>query len=252
MALSAAVARERPPGFLAVGTSPILLAGIYSWGISVAPALDAAVGQVLRAGVAVRPLGAIAAAAAAPAALVLGVVLDRRRSTLAPWAGVWGFLGLSVAAWVLVPASVDAGRVDALRGVLATAGFVLFGLSWGVPEVFRRANPDDDPRADTSVALPPRDRMSPLALPVAAAGIVTTAALFVFSWRLQDGPRALFAHAAAALASVLVISAAAEVALHRRGWVPARATARLRRASGAIALLVLVTALALAHALVTR
>ena len=217
-----------------------------------APALSAAASQVLRSSVAPRPLAAIAAAAMAPAALVVGVVLDRRRSTAAPWAGVWGFLGLSLAAWVLVPTSVDAGRVEALRGLLATAGFVLYGLAWGVPDVFQRANPDENPRADTSVALPPRDRMSRAVLPVAATGVLTTGALFVFSWRLQDGPRAILGHAAAALASVLVVSAAADVALHPRRWVAARPAMRLRRASGTIAALVLVTTLALAHMLLTR
>lgn len=247
-----AEATRRDPGLLAVATSPILLAGVYAWGIAVAPALSFAAAQIVRGGVTPRPGAAFVAAALAPAALVAGVVLDRRRSQAAPLAGVWGFLGLSLAAWVLVPTSVEAGRVEALRGLLATAGFVLYGLAWGVPDVFQRANPDDDPRADVSVALPPRDRMSPAALPVAAIGIVTSALLFVFSWRLQDGPRALLGHAAAALASVLVVSAAADVALHRRRWSPPRPAMRLRRASATIAVLVLVMTLALGQALLVR
>jgi hypothetical protein len=241
-----------PPSWPSVVTSPILLSGLYAWSVAVAPAIVTGVAAVLRGGPTIKPTLGMVAALLAPLALVAGVVLDRRRSTLAPWVGVWCFLGLSVATWTLAPASADAGRVDALRGLLGTTGFLLYALAWGVPDVFRRTNPDDDPRADISTPLPARDRLSRAAWPVAGLGIGTVVALFAFSWRVQDGPRALLAHALAGLGAVLIVSAAAEVALSRRDWVPPKPVARLRRASGAIALLVLSGSVAVAYFVVSR
>lgn len=241
-----------PPSWPSVVTSPILLSGIYAWSVSVAPAIVSGVAMVLRGGPSIKPTVGVVAACLAPVALVLGVVFDRRRSPLAPWFGVWCFLGLAVATWILSPSTADAGRVDALRGLLGTTGFLLYALAWGVPDVFRRTHPDDDPRADISSPLAARDRLSRAALPVAGLGIATVAALFAFSWRVQDGPRALLAHSLAGLASVLVVSAAAEVALRRPGWVAPKPVPRLRRASGAMALLVLAAALAVIQAFVTR
>ena len=85
--------------------------------------------------------------------------------------------------------------------------------------------------------------VEPSNLLFAAIGVLTVIPLSYFAWRVRDVPRALFGHAVAALASALILSAAAEVALgSRQRSVPSPAS-RLRRASSALLFLALLIGL---------
>ena len=231
------------PRWVATLTSPILLTGAYAWGISAAPAVALASRQMLESGPSLRGGLALLGAGASLVTLLVGVLLERRRSPLAPLVGIWGFLASLLLTWLASPLLIDIARIDSLRGALAAGGFLLYSLAWGVPDVLQRLVPEDDPRADTSTPLEARDQLPATARLVAALGVGTASAVSFFAWKLRDTPRALFAHALAALLSVLVISAAAEIAIGRKGIALPSPASRLRRASSSILLLGLVIGL---------
>ncbi len=250
----ASEATDRPPAslLLATLTSPILLTGGYAWTITMGPASALALHQSIETGLALRPLLSVGASLLALAALIAGVALERRRSPLAPLVGIWLFLAALLLAWLISPAAIDIARLDSVRGALGAGGLALYSLAWGVPDVLRRLVPEDDPRADTTASLDARDQLPGGARFVAALGVLTAAILSFFAWKVRDVPRALFGHALSALASVLLISAAAEIAVGRKGYVASSPSSRLRRASSALLLLGLLVALGGAFSLMTR
>jgi hypothetical protein len=237
---------------LAVVTNPILLTGLYAWGVCVAPALGVALLQLREAPLLSRPGLSLLAGLLSLVALAVGVFLERLRSYFAPFLGIWGFLGLLMVCLLASPSAIDVGKVDPLRGALGSGGFALFALAWGVPDVLRRLVPEDDPRADTSAPLEARGHLSSVALLVAAVGVVSTMGLFVYAWRVVDGPRALFGRALAGLAGVALISVSAEIATGRRDYSPPSPGHRLRRASTTLFLVVVLAGVGVAHTLLQR
>lgn len=233
-------------------TSPILLTGGYAWGITLGPAALLAVRQAAETGLVFKPLVSLVASLVALLALTVGVALERRRSPLAPLVGIWLFMASLLLAWLVSPVAIDIARLDSVRGALGAGGLALYSLAWGVPDVLRRLVPEDDPRADTSTSLDARDQLPWAARFVASLGVLTAAVLSYFAWRVRDVPRALFGHALAALASVLLISAAAEVAIGRKNYSPGSPATRVRRASSALLLLGLLVAIGGAAALLVR
>lgn len=235
-----------------MATNPILLTGVYAWGVCAAPAVGVALLQLREASFLSRPGLSLTAGLLSLVALTLGVFLERLRSYFAPFFGIWGFLGLLVLGLLASPSAMDVGKVDPLRGALGSGGFALFALAWGVPDVLRRLVPEDDPRADTSAPLEARGHLSGLALVVAAVGVVTTMGLFFYAWRVIDGPRALFGRALAGLAGVALISVSAEIATGRRDYSAPPPAHRLRRASTALFLVMLLAGVGVAHAMLQR
>ncbi|MCS6900447.1 MAG: hypothetical protein RMJ98_12320 [Myxococcales bacterium] len=224
-------------------TSPILLTGGYAWGLTAAPVAALGLRQLATAGPTLRGVLGVIGSGAALVALGMGVVLERRRSPLAPLVGIWGFLAALVLSWLSTPVLLDITRMDTTRGLLGAGGFALYALAWGVPDVLRRLVPEDDPRADTSAPLEARARLPWTARWVTALGVITAIVLTALAWRLRDISRSLLGQALAALLAVLVVSASAEIAVGRRGTELPPAPTRLRRASSVLLLLGLMLAL---------
>jgi hypothetical protein len=238
MSASAAASPDvRSPSWAEVLTSPVLLTGLYVWGVSVAPtALVAAALGRGRAAPGAAPFLTIVASVGALACLGAGAFLERRRHPAAPFAGIWGFLGLAASGWLLTPAAVDVARLEALRGWLVSAGLVLYALAWGGPHPSKSS--ETDARVDPA-AWAPRERLAPGAPLLLGLGIGSSM-LIAFAWAAHEPTRSLAAHALAGLVGVGFVSAVARIAVERgrgaersgrRGW--------LRRLAWAFAWLVL-------------
>jgi hypothetical protein len=227
------------PAWGEVLTSPVLLTGLYVWGIAVAPtALVASALGRNRPGLH-APLLALLASTAALPCLGLGAWLERRRHPGAPFLGIWGFLGLAATAWLATPSAVDVARLEALRGWLVSAGLSLYALAWGGPHAtVRRAT--DEGRGGEAVAWAPRERLAPGAPALLGFGIVVSLALGALAWTVHEPPRALVAHALAGLVGVTFVSTVARVTVER-GRSPERPgrSALLRRSGWAFAWVVL-------------
>lgn len=228
---------------MAMLTSPILLTGGYAWGVTVEPSVRFSLQQ----GFAGKSALSLLCGLSSLLALAAGVVLERVRSRLAPWVGIWGFLGLICGCWLLAPTSIDITRLDSLRGWLGASGFALFALAWGVPDVFQRLVPEDDPRADISATFPARESLPLIARPVMAVAMAAAAALTYLAWRVHESPRSLLVQATAALSAVGLVTAAAEIAVARRIHHLAPAGTRLRRAAPTLLLLFALLAAAAAQ-----
>ncbi|HEU4413106.1 MAG TPA: hypothetical protein VFS43_48135 [Polyangiaceae bacterium] len=241
MSASAAAAPEaRPasPSWVEVLTSPVLLTGLYVWGVSVAPtALVAAALGRSRAATGAAPFLTLAASVGALACLGAGAFLERRRHPAAPFAGVWGFLGLAAAGWLLTPAAVDVARLEALRGWLVSAGLVLYALAWGGPHPSK--SPEADSRIDPTLWAP-RERLAPGAPLLLGLGIAASVLVGAFAWAVHEPTRSLAAHALAGLVGVGFVSAVARITVERgRGSDRAGRRGLLRRSAWAVAWLAL-------------
>lgn len=180
----------------------VLVPGAFAWAVTVVPSAAG------------RGSGSLAWAAAALAliALVAGALLMRDRPRLGRALGIWAFMGLSLAAWVLNPSLLRADRIDPFRAASGTVGWALYGLGWGSP--WRPGvHPEDNPRAQLHPKLEPRHdpvmRM-PLVVAIAALGAILALSL---AWRAAEPNRALMMHGAALAVAVALVTSAARIAL---------------------------------------
>lgn len=233
-------------------SSPTLLTGLYAWGISLSPTLALGARSLLSGEPGPVPPRAVVLALLALPVLVVAAALRNISFPTARALGVWGFLGTCTAAFLTGSAAIDASRIDAIRGVLASLGFALYALSWGTPYSFSKPPPEAHPRADVSRGYTPRGRLPRLALPLVAVGILSSAILLALAFRPSDGPRALVSHTVAGVGSVLLVSSAAEIAVSRGPYSPATPSARFGRAGRGLAFLAFFLFLGLMHVVLNR
>lgn len=216
--------------------TPVTLAGVYAWAISVAPVLLTLPSVIARHGSDLAAIAAILCALAALPCVIIGAVLARRGSTSAVFVGVWEFVALCGASWLLAPATVDVSRIDPIaRGALGSAGFVLYALAWGIT---RPAGPPPL-REPGSRELEARGAIPTGALAILSLGVVAAGAVLVLAWQVRDTVRALFAQSAAAVVAIALISASARVAVGRGPKTFSSPKLRVERAGQALALLFL-------------
>lgn len=201
---------------------------------------------------AVVPARSLVLALLALPVLVTSAALRNVRFPVARALGVWGFLGLCTASFLTGPAPIEAARIDAIRGVLASLGFALYALSWGTPYSFHKPPPEAHPRADATRGYEPRGRLPALAIPIAGAGIIASVFLLSLAFRPSDGPRALAAHTVAGIASVLLVTASAEIAVSRGGYVEAAPGERMGRAGRGLVFLVFFVFLGVLNVVLNR
>jgi hypothetical protein len=184
----------------------MLLPGLYAWILTVAiPAFGHN-----------APSGARVTALGAPVALLTGVALAPSYPRWGRAFGVVGFVGLSLAAWVLLGSAVGTQRLEPVVSALGCLGWLLFSLGCGSIRPLDRL-PEEDPRVLSQVPLPAHG-----ALPRGATWVLFAATLggllvLGLAWMTRRPAHALLAHAAALLATVAIISVGARVATERGG-----------------------------------
>lgn len=219
----------------------VLAPGIYAWLLTV-------VHPVAQPGV---PFLARAFACAALAGLVAGLAVEGSRPVLGRRTGIYGFVGFSLATWSLVGPPIAAGNLDPLRSALGVLGWVLFAFGWGSSRGARV--PEDAPNVVAGAPLAPRARISRAGAPVVAFAIVTALALEALAFRVDRQEQALFAHAAATGAALLVLGGGARLALGLGGRRElASAASRLNSTAPPLAALAVLLGLGLVWAAFTR
>lgn len=228
--------------------TPCFLAGLYAWVVTCAPSV-----LLLPAVWSKGRFDWSALLASASAVLVLpsmfaGAWLARRRSVFAVLVGIWLVMLLCLGSWLAMPVVIDITRIDAMaRGALGASGFVFYALAWGI------TRPASAPSGDLEGDLTPRGVPPRGAVVVMAIGVIGAAATLVMAWMVREPNRALFAHPAAALGAIGLISGAARVAVDRGGSRSfGSPRSRVERASQPLAFLAIVLAIGAALILVTR
>lgn len=245
--VAAGVSTVPPLARVAALASPALLTGLYVFSVTTLPTVASAVRVASSPGGApTRVWLACALGATTPAWLLAAAwATATQRQSLARALGVWAFLGATTLAWLLHPSASEVGRLDPWRGWFGAIGLSLYALAWGVPDAWRRARPEDDPRTEIVAGLEPRERLPRGALVALAVALASAGALFALAFRVADAHRGVLGQSLAALAAVALVSAAARHAARSTPRAPASPTLRLSRASRAVLLLVLLLAAAL-------
>jgi hypothetical protein len=199
----------------------------YAWATTVAvPALRAGATWPARG----LALGALAC-------VILAVSLLPQRPRVARWLGIYGFVGCSVASWVLLGAERLAFARDPALGILGALGWAAFAFGWGA---VRRIGtvPEEHPAALRGQPLPARAQLSPLALVASAIGALGAGACVVLAWRIERPAHALLGHLVALAAAAGLLAQAGRIASRRPdASSPASPTARLERAAFSLAML---------------
>ena len=181
----------------------VFLAGGYAWLLTVLPAVNA------ETGVSNHGWGTVGLALIGLVSLAVGSVMHAVRSRLAPWFGVWGFVGSSTAIWVLHHDSLALQHFDPLRGTLGAMVWGLFALGWGRPWAKKApnatksiVNPSWTPRNDVPF-------VGPGALIVATAAVVCA---IVIAWRPSDSTaRSLVGQSLALAVGVALLTTSAQI-----------------------------------------
>lgn len=208
----------------------MLLPGLYAWVTTVAyPTTYRGASGTARA-----------TAFIALIALLSGPFLVLERPRLARVLGIYVFFGLSVATWLLLGELVGVDRLEPVRSGLGAAGWALFALGWGS---VRRAGsvPEDDPHVLSGPPLTARSQLPVSASIVLGISLLGSTVPLMLAWRVVRLEHALFAHAAALLCALAILSAGATIALgHGAARSPSSVRQRLAAATRPLAVLSLV------------
>jgi hypothetical protein len=199
----------------------VALPGLYAWASTVAaPGLGRQ-----------APLSARVAAYGALAGLLLAVVVLVEYPRVARGFGVFGFVGLSVASWLLLGPLLDVGRLSVVRATCGGVGWALFAIGWGLARPLGPTASEDDAAAGSRLVA--RDHLPRGAAAVVGIGVVGAAVPWLLAWRVTRPEHALLAHGFALLCAVALLATSARVALERGARLPvAPARARLRGGVG--------------------
>lgn len=206
--------------------------GLYAWAITVAPAAWShgapAVSRV--------------AAGLAVAALAGGVLGERRWGDRARMLSLWGFVLMCALAWSAAPTAMSAVSIDAPRGLAGMLGWGLYAFACAGPAL-QGARSVDHVIQDGDELEPRRGLRRGDSLYLVGAALLA-ALLQLPGWQTPTPERALLVRLVALAAGLAVLGAGTEVGLARhlpRSRRP-RGT-RLRRATTALLVLALITAL---------
>ena len=216
----------------------VLLPGLYAWVTTVAhpAAHPAAAGWArLTAGLAL-------------VALLVGVALCLRFPRAGSAVGVLGFVSACVLTWILLEKLIDVGGLHPVRAGFGAIGWALFAFGWGAmrresasQQTAQQQEQDSDDAG--AAALDPRGRLPRSVAVVLGLAVAGATAPLVMAWWVARPEHALWAHGAALLLAIAVVTAAAGVTLGReRRSRTASADLRIRAAIGPLAALALVLA----------
>lgn len=240
MAAGLDAADRAPPGGETPARAPqqrrlvlrTLLPGLYAWLTTVAhPA------TFRGAPVAGRVLAFLALAA-----LVAGPALAARGQRLGNVLGIYVFVGLCVATWLLLGEQLDLERLEPVRAALGGVGWGLFALGWGQVRELGHV-PEDDPKAIAGPPLVARNQLPPGAAVALGVGVVGALVPLMLAWRVDRQDHALLAHAAAIACAVAMLYCSVRVALDRGIYTLPPPRDRLGAATPTLSVLVVLLAL---------
>jgi hypothetical protein len=212
------------------GSTNMLLPGAYAWLTTVAlPATQRGVSGTARV-----------AAFAALLALLSGPLVALSRPRLGRAIGVLLFVALCTLTWALLGPAIGIERLEPVRALLGTVGWILFALGWGsVRET--GSIPEEDPNALPGPPLPVRKRLPRGSMAILAVGMAGGLPALYFAWRVTRPDHALLGHAVAVIAAIALVASGARIAVDRAGYRPPSSPAeRINAAArplGALALL---------------
>ncbi len=186
-----------------IGTvGQVLVPGMYAWTVTVVPiASSPTAPQIAR-------LFAFLAIVAA----TVGAFAAKDQPNLGHAIGIGAFLALSLTVWVLNPHALGVGRLDPIRAIAGSLGWILFTLGWGTP--WRPGvHPEDNPRAVLSPKLEPRKHRTLRAQVVVGMAIVGGLACLLLAFRASDPGRSLLMHGVAVACAVGLVSASCRISL---------------------------------------
>jgi hypothetical protein len=198
-------------------TAQAAIPGLYAWGVTVVPAAWS------------RGAPWLSQLAALLGLFALGIapLIERWSSNGARIVSVWGLVTTSGLVWVLAPASLAPGKLDALWAVAGMVGWGLFALATAAPAL-QRMEPVVSP---VGLPLRPRATLPRGDLAYLTLGVLLAAGLQVVGWRAMAAERALLVRMVALLQGLAVIGAATAAAISRHTRrPPASSRRRLRRA----------------------
>ncbi len=217
-----------------------VIPALYAWGVTVAP-----VAWARGAGVAPR-ICSVAALAVMGAALLV----EAKRPRLSRPLLVWGFTACSLLTWVLAPVGLSVAKLDATRGFLGAAGWLMFAFSAAAPPIRRASGPGENGRIVPGPKLLPRTRVARGDGIILAAAFVCALGLQAIGWGVAVPERALLLRATTLVAGIAILGAATDIAtLRHQVRKPARPAVRMARVWPSAALLILLALAAVAYAL---
>ncbi len=218
------IALMREPGVI-----QRIVCAVFAWAVTIAPYVLGRTGSWAGRLVAVVAL----------AAGVAGPLLVPGRRRIGRHVGITGFLGLSTLVWLLSGKAIAIQRLDPILATIGALAWGVFAFSWGEPWRTRDEAQQTD---ELGGMLRARAQLPPLAVPIAAIGVLAGLGLMGLSWRVRDPSRALLAQAAGVGLGVALVSAAAHIAISR-GKSRAPQTTVPRTARRAILVLVVAAVL---------
>jgi hypothetical protein len=178
----------------------VLLPGLVAWLITVLePAWLSGASPVARG-----------AAVLAFVVLAAGALLFTSWPLVGRVLGLHAFVAFCLLAWAMLRAELSPGRIDPVRAALGGFAWMLFAFGWG--HVRDRA-PAEEAAIISGPPLQPRSRLPRTSLVVVLFAVITSVGLSALAFRVDRPEHAMFGHAAATAASLLVLAAGGRIAL---------------------------------------
>jgi hypothetical protein len=214
----------------ALGQAPMVVPGLYAWLATVAsPSIKSD-----------APSGARLLALGALASLLFGPLIGSQR----PFAGrlvlALGFVGLSLATWLVMSDTLTVDRLDPSQAILGGFGWVAFAFSWGS---HRRLGvvPEEHPNAIAGERLEARERFPLRSSLLLGMALVGGLAMLALAWAVERPRAGLLAHATALGGAILLLTAGASLAVRPEvGALRPPPDYRLARAARPLAFLAVV------------
>jgi hypothetical protein len=217
-----------------------VIPALYAWGVTVAPVAWA------------RGGGALARICSVAALLVMGAALavEPKRPSLSRPLLVWGFTAFSLLTWVLAPQGLSVAKLDATRGFLGAAGWLMFAFSAAAPPIRRASGPGEAGRIVPGPKLSPRSRVARGDGIILGVAFMCALGLQAIGWGVAVPERALLLRATTLVSGIAILGAATDIAtLRHQNRKTARAAVRISRTWPSAALLVLLAIAAVAYVL---
>jgi hypothetical protein len=178
----------------------VLLPGLVAWLITVLePARMAGASPVARG-----------AAVMAFVALAVGALLFASYPLLGRVLGLHAFVAFGLLGWAVLGVVLSPDRIDRVRAALGAFAWMLFAFGWGHVRV---RGPAEDAVIAAGPPLQPRSRLPRTGIAVVLLAVTASIVLSALAFRVDRPDHAMFGHAAATAASLLVLATGGRIAL---------------------------------------